>query len=551
MPLLLISNPLVPPPVGMNALSPSTLRSITDRERVSDRYWTHKDSLNEMRIWWRACTARHLLHLLPGETILELGCGSGGLTRALEGVTRGECPITAATFDTDNTLSGIGEGRTGAIEGVRLDGFPGALEGRQFDCVIATNVLDHACAAPLLVEVQKLLKPGGRLLFFETNPWNPLFQLRKLFGRLLPFLRRGDERTLHNRVQLYELFSELGYISLGATCYDFLYPPIPRWSLPVIRPLSLVMENTPGVKLLAGTILLNAQKPPRGLPRPPVRLADHAELNASVSVVVPCYNEEMNIGPLVEGLLKHYGDYIHEIILVDDNSKDRSRKIMEELHAYDARVRPLFRQPPNGVGRAISEGLKAATGRYVLTMDCDFLHILPELRDIFDEAAAGADVVLGSRFSRSSVLINYPIQKILCNRSFHLLLNVLFLRRLRDVTNNLKLMRREVVDNLDLESTWFAANAETGLKPVLMGYDVRPVAISWINRTPEMGSSSFSLIKNGLGYIRILLGLAWKTRLGRRPLPRGNSAGQRPALEPRPPSDIGSRGSSTRESIDA
>ena len=53
-----------------------------------------------------------------------------------------------------------------------------------------------------------------------------------------------------------------------------------------------------------------------------------------------------------------------------------------------------------------------------------------------------------------------------------------------------------------------------------MGYDVRPVAISWINRTPEMGSSSFSLIKNGVGYIKVLGDLAWKTRFGARHLPR-------------------------------
>jgi hypothetical protein len=71
-----------------------------------------------------------------------------------------------------------------------------------------------------------------------------------------------------------------------------------------------------------------------------------------------------------------------------------------------------------------------------------------------------------------------------------------------------------VVDSLDLESAWFAANAETGLKPILMGFDVRPVAISWINRTPEMGSSSFVFFKNGSGYARILARLAWRSRFG-------------------------------------
>ena len=517
------TNPLAPPPTGPKAILSTTIGSIAERERVSDWYWTHKDSLTGMRVWWRACTARHMLHLLPGETILELGCGSGSLTRALAGVSRNECPITAATFDPANDLAAI-RNDLPTIEAIRLSGFPGELEDRQFDYVIAGNMLDHTCAASLLTEVQKLLKPGGRLLFFESNPWNPVFQLRRRLGRFLPFLRRGDERVLHNRVQLYELLSELGFVSIGTTCYDFLYPPVPRWSLPLMRPLSLIMENTPLVKLLAGTILVHAQKPPRQLPRPAVRMTEHHNLYGAVSVVVPCYNEEMNLGPLVEGLLKHYDEYIHEIILVDDNSKDRSRTIMHELAEYDPRVRPLFRQPPNGVGRAISDGMKAATGQYVLSMDCDFLHILPELRDMFDEAAAGADVVLGSRFSRSSVLINYPLQKILCNRSFHLLLNLIFRRKMRDVTNNLKLLRREVVENLDLESAWFAANAETGLKPVLMGYDVRPVAISWINRTPEMGASSFSLLKNGLGYARILASLAWKTRFGARPLPRQGPA---------------------------
>jgi dolichol-phosphate mannosyltransferase len=516
---MLQTNPLAPPPIAPNAISGTSMESIAKRERVSDWYWTRKDSLIEMRVWWRASTVRHILHLLPGETILELGCGSGMLTRALEGVSRKECPITAATFDPENDLAWVA-GSLESTEGVRLTGFPGELAGRQFDYVIASNLLDHACASPLLTEVQKLLKPGGRLLFFESNPWNPVFQLRRRLGTVLPFLRRGDERMLPDRVQLYELLSELGFVSIATTCYDFLYPPIPGWSLPVMRTTSLMMENAPVIKHMAGTILVHAQKPPRALPRPPVRMTEHHALHGGISVVVPCYNEEMNLGPLVEGLLKHYDEYIHEIILVDDNSKDRSRQIMGELAQYEPRVRPLFRRPPNGVGLAISEGIRAATGRYILSMDCDFMHILPELRDMFDEAAAGADVVLGSRFSRSSVLINYPFQKILCNRSFHLLLALAFRRKMRDVTNNLKLMRREVVDDLDLESAWFAANAETGLKPILMGYDVRPVAISWINRTPEMGASSFSLLKNGLGYAKILASLAWRTRFGARPLPR-------------------------------
>ena len=85
-----------------------------------------------------------------------------------------------------------------------------------------------------------------------------------------------------------------------------------------------------------------------------------------------------------------------------------------------------------------------------------------------------------------------------------------------------------MVENLDLESDWFAANAGTGLKPILLGYDVRPVAISWINRTPGMGTSSFSLLKNGIGYAKILASLAWRSRFGTARFPVAQRRGPNP-----------------------
>src|SRR5260370_6141507 len=244
-----------------SAVSGTAFEAMAKREQVSDRYWSQRDPIKGLRLFWRAQTSRHLFHILPGETILELGCGSGGLSRALGKVTRGQCPIHAASFNASNQP--VHQLPTDpAIEWVQLRGLPGELRGRTFDYVVASNLLDADNAAAILKEVQQLLRPGGRPLFFYTNPWNPVFLLRKRLSRWLPFLRRGDERDLHNQVKLYELLSELGFIRIGATTYDFLYRPMPRWLMFIAKNLSLVLENTPGIRRLAGVILVQAQNPP-------------------------------------------------------------------------------------------------------------------------------------------------------------------------------------------------------------------------------------------------------------------------------------------------
>jgi dolichol-phosphate mannosyltransferase len=217
--------------------------------------------------------------------------------------------------------------------------------------------------------------------------------------------------------------------------------------------------------------------------------------------------KKMNIGPLVSRLFELFEDYIHEIILVNDNSRDRTGAVIEELAAKDPRVKPIHRRPPNGVGRAIGDGLRAASGKYVLSLDCDFQHLLPEVRDLFDGLTEDYDVAVGSRFSRHSVLLNYPFFKIIANRAFHMIARLVLLRRFRDLTNNLKLMRSEVVEDLILREPGFAINAETGLQPLLMGYRVREVPISWIGRGIDMGVSSFRVLKVGGGYWRVLYGL--------------------------------------------
>lgn len=474
------------------------IKILARREQFRDRYWRKRDPILEDRLHWRAQTFRHLVHLVPQQSILEIGSAEGLFTKQLFRATRGENPITSVSFNAEISDSNK---QNSAIEFLTIDSFPGALTGRTFDYVIAMDMLDRANSAWFLNTVYSLLKPGGQIIFYESNPWNVMLQLNRFMRKRIGM---RDQRQLQSRTQLYELISQIGFSRIFAVYNDFVYAPLTYKGVWLLKNLSILLENLSIVRTLAGSILIHAQKPPQTLPKPEISLCYHERLKGKISVVVPCHNEEMNLVPLVTELKKFYDEYLHEIVLVDDNSKDNTREVIASLAASYPKITPVFRTPPNGVGRAIRDGYKAASGEYVLSMDCDFQHLLPEIRDLFDAANKGYDVVIGSRFSRHSVLLNYPFQKIVANRAFHLLARILFLRKFRDLTNNLKLIRRDVLEKMELTQPGFSINAETGLLPLLMNYKVAEVPISWINRTHEMGVSSFKLIKVGGGYWLVL-----------------------------------------------
>ncbi len=491
--------------------------NLSAMERSREAYWRRHPNTSPFKLRWRALTVRHSFHILPGESILELGAGSGLWTEHLASVLRGENPITAAVFNDEFAAPReIPNARFVKIGNLAKD-FP----AESFDYVVGSAILCHDEFPQNLAAIYRLLKPGGQILFFESNYWNPQVFVK---NHVKPIGRWAGEASCQvgmRRYQLLKAASHQGFTNIEIIPYDILHPRTPRALIPFLQSTAFVMEHTPLVKEMCGTLYIWAKKPgDEKARRPVVNLATRSSLRDSVSVVVPCYNEEMNIAPLAHALLQMYSDYIHEIIMVNDNSKDRTGEVARQLAHWDSRIKVVDRTPPGGVGRALRDGYAAATGRYILTIDCDFVQIVPELRDLFEVVADGCDGAIGSRFSHQSVLLNYPFLKILCNRGFHLLVNVFLDSRIRDISNNLKLYRAEILKNVDIEQDHFAANVETGLKPILAGYDVREVPISWINRTIDMGNSSFKIVKIAPNYFAEFVSIAWNAWRRHRPFVR-------------------------------
>lgn len=493
----------------------SLQQNLIAMERSRETYWLKHPSTSQLKLRWRAVTVRHCFHVLPGESILEIGAGSGLWTTHLARIFRGESPITAAVFSREFAKTGSQRNLPNTRFVCVTDLFC-EFPPESFDYVVGVAILCHNKCSVNLRALHRLLKPGGQILFFEANFWNPQVFIKNCIPAVGRWAGNASCQVGLRRYRLMEMVSHQDFTRVDIIPYDILHASTPRYLIRSLQALAFVFEHTPVIRELCGTLYIWAKKPGRGEDRRPrVNLAFHPELFDAVSFVVPCHNEKMNIPRLVEALIQMYDQYIHEIIVVDDNSTDGTSAVTREVAKAHPRVKLVERRPPNGVGLALRDGYAAATGKYIFTMDCDFVQMVPEFRDLFEAVASGYDGAIGSRFSHESMLINYPFFKILCNRAFHLIVKVLLLHNVRDISNNLKLYRTEILKEIRIEEQHFAANVETGLKPLLAGYNIKEVPVSWINRTVDMGVSSFRIAKVAPNYLFVLARTLWRAYRGR------------------------------------
>lgn len=179
-----------------------------------------------------------------------------------------------------------------------------------------------------------------------------------------------------------------------------------------------------------------------------------------VTIIVPAYNEEATIVPLLRQVNAQAVDgFTFEIIVIDDGSTDCTLGVLEEHpDLYDK----LIRQSPNqGKGAAVIAGLKEATGDYVLFQDADMEYAPLEYAGLlFPVREFAADIVMGSRFlAPRYTRVHYFWNKV-GNRFITLLFNLLFNTTFSDIYSCYLLYRRNLVDPGKLAARGWEQHAE-------------------------------------------------------------------------------------------
>lgn len=232
-----------------------------------------------------------------------------------------------------------------------------------------------------------------------------------------------------------------------------------------------------------------------------------------LSVVIPAHNEEGVIEKVVleirEELEKE--NIEHEIVVVNDNSRDTTPHIINRIAAKYPQIKPIHRKPPNGFGRAIRDGIDASTGDVIAVVMGDASDDPKDIVKYFRKIEEGYDCVFGSRFIKGSSTVDYPKHKLFVNRIANTFLMCLFWTSNNDLTNAFKAYRREVIEAIrPIESLYFNITVELPLKALIRGYRIATVPINWYGR--HSGVSKLKIQEMARRYLYTSLSI-WLQRI--------------------------------------
>ena len=196
----------------------------------------------------------------------------------------------------------------------------------------------------------------------------------------------------------------------------------------------------------------------------------------------------------------------HEIVVVNDNSKDNTLSILEQLKATSIPTLTIHtNNGPNGFGYAVRYGLERFQGDMVAVMMADLSDDPKDLVAYYRlMVAKNLDCVFGSRFIPGGKVYDYPKHKLIINRIANFIIKLTVGIKYNDSTNAFKMYRKHTIEGIKpFLAPHFNLTIELPLKAIIRGYSYEVLPNSWRNR--KAGESNLKIQEMGSRYLFILL----------------------------------------------
>nr|WP_225073366.1 glycosyltransferase [Desulfuromonas sp. CSMB_57] len=209
----------------------------------------------------------------------------------------------------------------------------------------------------------------------------------------------------------------------------------------------------------------------------------------TLSLVIPCYNEENTLKPCLERVLQLKSKNLNlEIIIVDDCSKDNSLAVAHDLERQNPEIKVICHQVNMGKGAALRTGFVHATGDFVGIQDADLEYEPLEYKELVETLLINeADVVFGSRYLRPQSRKILYFWHSWMNKALTFVSNMMTNLDISDMETCYKLFRRDIIQSIEIKENRFGFEPEVVAKIAQMRCRIWECAISYEPRSFEEG----------------------------------------------------------------
>ena len=205
------------------------------------------------------------------------------------------------------------------------------------------------------------------------------------------------------------------------------------------------------------------------------------------SVLIPVFNEEKTVIEVLKRLNSTKVDEVdYEVIVINDGSTDKTKELLEQNKNLFSKL--IDNERNSGKGFSVKEGLKVASGDYIIFQDADLEYDPIEFKKFIKLCRQfDADLILGSRFIYSEYTRSHNILNKIGNHILTFIFNIFYNTTFTDIYSCYLCYKKILIDPNNLKSNGFDQHAEILCKAVKKGKKFYEVPISYNGRTHEEG----------------------------------------------------------------
>ncbi len=204
------------------------------------------------------------------------------------------------------------------------------------------------------------------------------------------------------------------------------------------------------------------------------------------AIIIPTYNEKENIRKLIQSISGISRDII--IIVVDDNSPDKTGEIVDALKRKYPNLQVIHRTKKNGRGGACIEGFESALKQgfeYIFEMDADFSHDPQDIPRLLNKVQDGYDMVIGSRYMKKSKIVNWGWKRTVFSKFANIYARVILGIPISDYTNGYRCYTRKALEAIEfnkIEAAGYIVLSEMSYQLHKKSFKIGEIPIKFVNR---------------------------------------------------------------------